>query len=143
MPEPSRSDPSRREVIGTIGAAAAAGGWLAGQAEAQTAGAGAGPVPYTLPALPYPPDALEPHIDGQTVRIHHDMHHAAYVKGLNDAIAKLDGLKNPGADLSSLRAITEAIAFNGSGHILHSIYWTNMRPGGSGPRWGLPGTAVI
>lgn len=132
------TDPSRREVIGTIGAAAAAGSLLGvSELQAQQAGAqavpGAGPVQYTLPPLQYPPNALEPHIDGKTIGIHHDMHHAAYVKGLNDALGKLAALNQPGADLSGLRGIMDVIAFNGSGHVLHSIYWTNMKPGGSGP----------
>lgn len=136
------SDPSRREVITTLGAAAATAGWLLNQAQAQEPAApaeampvppGAAPVPYTLPPLPYPADALEPHIDGETIRIHHDRHHAAYVKGLNDALGKLAALNKPGADVSGIRPILDNIAFNGSGHALHSIYWANMRPGGSGP----------
>jgi len=138
------SQPTRREMLGTLGTLAAAGGWIgltADEAIAQNPpGAGANPGEYTLPQLPYAPDALEPHIDAQTMQLHHDKHHAAYVKGLNEAIAGLGKarMSSDAADLAKIRGLTDALAFNGSGHILHTIFWGNMKKGGGGePRGAL------
>jgi Fe-Mn family superoxide dismutase len=88
------------------------------------------PIPiggHTLPPLPYPYNALEPHISRRTVEIHHDKHHLSYVSGLNGAEKSLARARQTG-DLSLVRYWEGQIAFNGSGHILHSIYWTNMAP---------------
>jgi Fe-Mn family superoxide dismutase len=142
------SELNRREMLGTLGTLAAASGWIslnAGDALAQekkadkpatpaapAAGADAKLKEYVLPPLPYPPDALEPHIDAQTMTLHHDKHHAAYVKGLNDALAKIAAARQSGQGMENLRAWTDAVAFNGSGHMLHSIFWTNMKKGGGG-----------
>lgn len=93
---------------------------------------------HTLPPLPYAYEALEPHIGRRTVEIHHDKHHLAYVNALNraeDAMARA----REAADMSSVRYWERELAFNGSGHILHSIYWTNMTPPGSG---GSPSPAL-
>jgi len=86
---------------------------------------------YTLPPLPYGYDALEPMYDEQTLKIHHDKHHAAYVKGLNDALAKLDNARKA-KDFTAVKAASIDLAFNGSGHILHSLFWHSMKPGGNG-----------
>jgi Fe-Mn family superoxide dismutase len=125
--------PNRREMLGALGTLATAGGWIgltATETLAQEGGSGGGsPKEYTLPPLPYPPDALEPSIDAQTMTLHHDKHHAAYVKGLNDAIAKLAEARKGGKEspnLGQIRAATDALAFNGSGHVLHTIFWNNM-----------------
>jgi superoxide dismutase, Fe-Mn family len=86
--------------------------------------------PYTLPALPYAFDALEPHIDAQTMQIHHDKHHAAYVNNLNAAIEKAPELAKKSLDelLSGLAAAPEAVRTairnNGGGHWNHSLFWT-------------------
>jgi superoxide dismutase, Fe-Mn family len=88
-------------------------------------------MPHELPALPYGYDALEPYYDAATLRLHHDIHHAGYVKGLNAAEAKLAGLLQAG-DYASIKPICKELAFHGSGHILHSIFWTNMKPAGGG-----------
>ncbi len=136
--------PNRREMLGTIGTLAA-GGWIGLSAQesfAQDGGGGGGsPKEYTLPPLPYAPDALDPHVDAQTMTLHHDKHHAGYVKGLNDAIAKLAAARQGGtssAGLSEIRALTDLLAFNGSGHMLHTIFWTNMKKNGGGePKGGL------
>ncbi|MCX7749255.1 MAG: superoxide dismutase [Clostridia bacterium] len=88
-------------------------------------------MPHTLPELPYAYNALEPHYDEQTVRIHHDMHHKAYVDGLNNAEAKLQEAREKG-DFSLIKHWEREIAFHGSGHILHTIFWDNMKPGGGG-----------
>ncbi|MDZ7373337.1 MAG: superoxide dismutase [candidate division KSB1 bacterium] len=86
---------------------------------------------YLLPPLPYSYDALEPHIDAETMRLHHDLHHAGYVKGLNDALATLQKCLETGDHTAAAQAAQKA-AFHGSGHVLHSIFWTNMSPKGGG-----------
>jgi Fe-Mn family superoxide dismutase len=82
---------------------------------------------YVLPALPYPYDALEPYIDEQTMRLHHDIHHNGYVKGLNKATAKVkEAIEND--DFSMIKHWERELAFHGSGHFLHTIFWNNMGP---------------
>jgi superoxide dismutase, Fe-Mn family len=86
---------------------------------------------YTLPELPYAYNALEPHYDEQTVRIHHDMHHKAYVDGLNNAGTKLAEAREKG-DFTLIKHWERELAFHGSGHILHTLFWENLRPNGGG-----------
>lgn len=86
---------------------------------------------YELPPLPYAYDALEPHIDEQTMRLHHDKHHLAYVNGLNNALEKLEQARAAG-DLGLVKHWSREAAFHGSGHLLHSIFWPNMAPAGNG-----------
>jgi superoxide dismutase, Fe-Mn family len=86
---------------------------------------------HELPLLPYEYDALEPYLDEQTLRIHHDKHHQGYVSGLNEAEDKLQQARQAG-DFANIRALSDALAFNYSGHLFHSIYWTNMSPNGGG-----------
>ena len=108
--------------------------------------------PFVLPPLPYAYDALEPYIDTETMHIHHDKHHAAYVKNLNEAVAKMpapsaaDAVQYP--DASNLIAnllttpriaikdtndpVFNAIRNNGGGHYNHSLFWTLMKKGGGG-----------
>jgi Fe-Mn family superoxide dismutase len=88
-------------------------------------------MPHELPPLPYAYDALEPHYDAATVKLHHDMHHAAYVKGLNDAEARLAAARQSG-DFGAIQSLERLIAFHGAGHQLHSVFWTNMAPNGGG-----------
>ena len=83
---------------------------------------------FTLPELPYAYDALEPYYDKQTVEIHHDKHHAGYVKGLNTAMAKLKEARESG-DMSLIKHWEREQAFHGAGHHLHTLFWENMRPG--------------
>ncbi len=80
---------------------------------------------HELPPLPYEYDALEPYIDEQTMRLHHDIHHAGYVKGLNAAEAKLAESRAAG-DFALIKHWSREAAFHGSGHLLHSIFWPNM-----------------
>jgi superoxide dismutase, Fe-Mn family len=93
---------------------------------------------FKLPPLPYDYKALEPHIDAQTMRIHHDRHHATYVKNLNAAIAKYPKLKGQTAEqliqkLDSLpQDIRMTIRHNGGGHVNHSMFWEIMSPKGGG-----------
>jgi Fe-Mn family superoxide dismutase len=82
-----------------------------------------------LPPLPYAYDALEPYIDKETLTIHHDKHHAGYVKQFNVAMQKLEEARASG-DFSLVKHWSREFAFNGSGHVLHSLYWSNMAPKG-------------
>ena len=89
------------------------------------------PFQYTLPALPYAYDALEPHIDAQTMQLHHDKHHQGYVDGANKAQQKLLEMRESG-DYSLVDHWEKKLAFNTSGHALHSVFWTNLAPPGKG-----------
>ncbi len=100
---------------------------------------------YELPPLPYAYDALEPYIDEQTMRLHHDKHHQGYVNGLNKALEKLAAARATG-DLTLIKHLSREAAFHGSGHLLHSIFWPNMAPaaqgGGGEPEGELAGQIV-
>jgi superoxide dismutase, Fe-Mn family len=85
---------------------------------------------YVLPDLPYDYAALEPLYDEQTLKLHHDKHHAGYVTKLNAALSKLDKARSAN-DYSSIQAISDELAFNGSGHVLHTLFWHSMKPGGN------------
>ena len=85
---------------------------------------------YVLPELPYAYNALEPLYDEQTVRLHHDKHHLAYVNGLNAALEKLQTARQTN-NFADIKALSKAVAFHGSGHILHTMFWHSMRPGGA------------
>src|SRR3954452_7313772 len=93
---------------------------------------------YELPPLPYPKDALEPHIDAQTMEIHHGKHHNAYVTNLNKAIAGTADLesKSMGQLISNMDAIPQdfrnAVRNNGGGHANHSMFWKLMAPKAGG-----------
>lgn len=103
---------------------------------------------YELPPLPYPTDALEPHIDARTMEIHHDKHHAAYVNNLNAAI-------EGNADLGQMSAIDliqnldkvpeakrTAVRNNGGGHVNHTMFWEIMGPNGGGAPTGALAAAI-
>jgi len=100
---------------------------------------------HTLPALPYAPEALEPHIDAQTMQIHHGKHHQAYVNNLNAAIEKAPELASWSLDdicrniAKVPEAVRGAVRNNGGGHWNHSLFWTLMAPAGSG---GAPSAAL-
>ncbi len=91
---------------------------------------------FELSPLPYAYNALEPHIDEQTMRIHHDKHHQAYVDKLNAAVGKHDSLKNKSLEdlLGDLAAVPDdvrgAVRNNGGGHFNHALFWDVMTPGG-------------
>ena len=103
---------------------------------------------YELPPLPYPKEALEPHIDAQTMEIHHGKHHAAYVTNLNKAIAgKADLEKKSIEDLiSNMTAIPEdirgVVRNNGGGHANHSLFWRIMGPNAGGAPTGKIGDDI-
>jgi Fe-Mn family superoxide dismutase len=84
-----------------------------------------------LPALEYPYESLEPHIDEQTMRLHHDKHHAGYVAGYNKALEALAHARDTG-DFSLVDLYSRKLAFHGGGHILHSIFWDVMAPNAGG-----------
>jgi Fe-Mn family superoxide dismutase len=92
---------------------------------------------YSVPPLPYDPSALEPHIDGATMRLHHDKHHQAYVDKVNAALQGTDWEDRPIEDvIRNLSQIPEdkrgAVRNNGGGHLNHSLFWEWMAPGGGG-----------
>ena len=93
---------------------------------------------YELPELPYPHDALEPHIDARTMEIHHGKHHAAYIANVNGALEDHPDLAGKSvedliADLAGVpEAIRGVVRNNGGGHANHSLFWTVMSPGGGG-----------
>lgn len=87
---------------------------------------------YDLPPLPYPADALEPHIDAQTMTIHHDKHHAGYVKGLNNALKQLFEIRAGNGDASLISHWSKQVSFHGSGHVNHTLFWHGMAPAGKG-----------
>ena len=92
---------------------------------------------FSLPPLPYDYNALEPHIDEQTMRIHHDKHHQAYVNNLNTALESAPALQSKSVEelLTSLDSVPESIRMavrnNGGGHYNHTLFWEIMTPGGS------------
>ncbi len=96
---------------------------------------------FELPPLPYAYDALEPYYDKETVELHHDKHHAGYVTGLNAAIEQVEKMTQSG-DFAGAKAAAKALAFHGSGHLLHSTFWTNMKPGGGGEPSGELAAAI-
>jgi Fe-Mn family superoxide dismutase len=102
---------------------------------------------YQVPPLPYDYDALEPHIDAQTMTLHHDKHHQAYVDKANDALAggPLDG-KPIEEVIANLGDVPEdkrgAVRNNGGGHLNHSLFWESMSPNGGGAPDGDLGSAI-
>ncbi|TFE01143.1 superoxide dismutase [Jeotgalibacillus salarius] len=103
---------------------------------------------YTLPELPYSYDALEPHIDKETMNIHHTKHHNTYVTKLNDALEGHDDLKAKSidelvADLNSVpESIRTAVRNNGGGHANHSFFWKILSPNGGGEPSGDLASAI-
>ena len=96
---------------------------------------------YSLPDLPYDPGALEPHISGRIMELHHGKHHATYVKGANTALEKLQEVRGKD-DFSLISMLEKNLAFNVSGHVLHSVFWTNLSPNGGGDPSGDLGNAI-
>jgi Fe-Mn family superoxide dismutase len=104
-------------------------------------------MPHTLPALTYAYDALEPHIDAQTMEIHHTKHHQTYVNGLNAAIEGSDWAEWPVEKLvGAVKQLPEnlrgAVINHGGGHANHSLFWTVMSPKGGGQPQGPLATAI-
>lgn len=102
---------------------------------------------YELPPLPYATDALEPHFDAMTMEIHHDRHHATYVKNLNAAIEGLEigdkSVENLISDLQSLpESVRTAVRNNGGGHANHSLFWQVLSQNGGGNPTGEVAEAI-
>ncbi len=103
---------------------------------------------FTLPALPYAYDALEPHIDKLTMEIHHDKHHQAYVNNLNKALETIDDDILIGAITFSeifkkIDELPDAVRNNAGGHYNHSLFWTLMKPNGGKEPKGVLATAIV
>ncbi len=127
-------NPTRRQVLQTFGAGAAAlalSPWKLLAADEKKKG-------FEVPKLPYAYDALEPHIDARTMEIHHDRHHKAYVDGLNKALADhSDLLEKPiDAILSDIKSVPpglrQAVINSGGGHSNHTMFWEIMKKDGGG-----------
>lgn len=142
---------SRRDVIG----AALLGGWMtlgsdwvAGQTATAPAAAQDSPVegPYALSPLPYDYADLEPYISSQIMKLHHDIHHKGYVDAANAAVVELERIRRVGGDaIRMVRAVTDSLSFNLSGHVLHTVFWKNMKKGGGGdpPAGSEIGKAIV
>lgn len=97
--------------------------------------------PYTLPDLPYDYGALEPHISGRIMELHHDRHHNAYVKGANAALEQLAEARDK-RDFGHVNLYEQELAFNLAGHVNHSVFWPNMSPDGGDKPDGELATAI-
>jgi superoxide dismutase, Fe-Mn family len=86
---------------------------------------------YSLPDLAYDPGALQPHLDARIIDIHHGKHHATYVAGANATLEKLAAARESG-QWDAIVGLEKGLAFNLSGHVLHTMYWTNLSPDGGG-----------
>jgi len=107
-------------------------------------------MPFTLPALPYAPDALEPHIDKATMELHHGKHHATYVTNLNKALEATPELGNMPIEkllANNCAAVPEtartAVRNNGGGHMNHSMFWQIMAPNAPGKPEGAVAEAIL
>lgn len=96
---------------------------------------------YTLPDLPYDYGALEPHISGKIMELHHDKHHATYVKGANTALEQMAEARESG-NFGTIGKLSKDLSFNLGGHINHSIFWKNMSPDGGGEPTGELASAI-
>lgn len=123
------SEVSRRDALRIFGLAAAAG--LAGGVGAFDAALAHSAQGYVLPPLPYDKTALAGFLSAEILEIHHDKHHAGYVTGLTNTLDAMQGARTRG-DFAAIQSLSRALAFHGSGHVLHSIYWNSMSPHGGG-----------
>lgn len=142
----TRRQALKTTALVTVAAATASTIRIAGAQTPPAAATPAPPGPFTLPPLPYAYDALEPHIDTQTMQIHHDKHHAAYVANLNKAVADHPDLGRKSVEdlVRDLNAIPEnirtAVRNQGGGDFNHSLFWLMMKKNGGGePKGELAG----
>jgi len=96
---------------------------------------------YTLPDLPYDYSALDSAMSAEILELHHDKHHAAYVKAANDTLDQLAEARD-GGQFGGLVGLEKTLAFNLSGHVLHSIFWSNLSPDGGDKPDGALGEAI-
>ncbi len=124
---------SRRDWMSVAGAA---GITMAAAPAAASTHKGASPSnpvkAYELPPLQYAYDALEPYLDAETLKVHHDKHHQGYVNGLNSTLDKMERARGKG-DMSEMQALSRDLAFHGSGHVLHTLYFSNLSPDSGEP----------
>ena len=97
--------------------------------------------PYVLPDLAYDYGALEPYISGHIMELHHDKHHRGYVEGANRTLEQLAEARKQGK-FDNVAALEQALAFNASGHLLHSLFWQNLAPRAGGEPTGELGKAI-
>lgn len=134
------TDMNRRQAIGGLGALGLGAVGLSSAGASASARAALSGHPgwdenagrFVLPELAYDPDALEPHIDGQTMRIHHQRHHQGYVNGVNTALERLAEIRAGRGDPATLEFWQRRLSFHAGGHINHALFWANMAPPGSG-----------
>ncbi len=122
---------NRRKFLGLTGAGVlgvVSGGETLGASRGRAVAAAA---EHVLPELPYDYDALEPHVDERTMRLHHQNHHGGAVRGLNRTEKAFAAMSKSG-DFSGARKLCRDLAYYGSSHILHSTFWTNMKPATEG-----------
>ena len=137
----TRRNAIRKTVLTSLFAISAPA--LAWRANAQAAAG-----PYVLPPLPYPVDALEPYIDAQTMQIHHDKHHAAYVTSLNKSLSKSPDVNSKSAEelVMNLKEVPDnlrhSVKNNAGGHVNHSLFWSMMKKNGGGNPPGELGKAI-
>jgi Fe-Mn family superoxide dismutase len=96
---------------------------------------------YTLPDLPYDYSALEPHISGKIMELHHDKHHAAYVTGANTALEKLAEARDT-SNFGTVTQLEKDLAFHLGGHTNHTVFWQNLSPEGGGDPEGELAAAI-
>jgi Fe-Mn family superoxide dismutase len=138
---PASIAPTRRTVLQTLGLTAGLASLGTTGALAATTEQAETKAEYELPPLPYDYDALEPHIDEQIMRLHHDEHHQGYVDGANKALKKLTQMRKHG-QFEGIKHLKRDLSYNLSGHILHSIFWQNMSPTGGGTPTGALADAI-
>ena len=97
---------------------------------------------YELPELDYAYDALEPHISGEIMELHHTKHHQNYVNGANAALEKLEAARKDGSIAGVVTALSKDLAFNLGGHTNHSLFWKNLSPNGGGEPTGELAEAI-
>jgi superoxide dismutase, Fe-Mn family len=96
---------------------------------------------YSLPDLAYDPGELAPHLDARIVSLHHGKHHASYVAAANTTLERIDDARSNGR-WDTIVGLEKSLAFNLGGHVLHSMYWTNLSPTGGGEPEGLLRRAI-
>lgn len=135
-PSDDESSVTRRDALKLLGLA---GGslWFGSEALAQATPPAAPAGPYKLDPLPYDKGALSAFLPAEILELHHGKHHAGYVTGLNKALADLAQARTDG-NFAAVKDLSRAVAFHGSGHVLHTLYWSSMSPSGGGePAGGL------
>ncbi len=135
---------TRREVMAVAGAAATVGvisNILGPEALASAPKEGAPAFVHNLPPLPYPENALEPVIDKETVKIHHDKHFAGYIAGLNNTLEKLEKARKEG-NFEAIKPLSRDLAFHGSGVVLHWLYFDTIGPNAGGEAKGQLGDLI-